>query len=202
MTVYMSEDEKIMAGIETRMKSVKEVFCTIDGVTLDSLEIENIKAPNLDFFGSSSAIEIPVRVDLSFGNEHKAGLFLVFKSEQKVNSLDKATANNVVQSTGFWCDYEQDDEEWEFSDNLSVIISTKDDSLITAVNSYDSCFGVVNEEDDDGATVIYARENLAGAITEYFSCYMSGIGSTQGANPALRDSIMAALREQVAISLA
>ena len=166
----------------------------LEGVTLKSLKIDDMRAPNLDFFGAKSYIESSASITLDFGKKCEAEIFLVFRTKEHVNSLDKAIAGDVMQTSDFHCDYEQNDPDWEFASNLSVVVTTQDEAIIEIIESYDNSISSHSEYSENGDTTLHLIERLAGQITEYFAFYMGDNAYAKNADPALRDDIIKNLR--------
>lgn len=167
----------------------------LEGVTLKSLKIDNMRAPNLNFFDAKSYIEADTSITLDFGKKCEAEIFLVFRTKEHVNSLDKAIAGDVMQTSDFHCDYDQNDPDWEFASNLSVEVTTQDEEIVELIESYDDSEGSHTDYSENGEATLYLIERLAGQITEFFATYLEGNSySTTYANQALRDDIIKNLR--------
>ncbi|MGP5059637.1 hypothetical protein ACTXIV_13140 [Psychrobacter celer] len=166
----------------------------LEGVTLKSLKIDDMRAPNLDFFGAKSYIESSTSITLDFGKKCEAEIFLVFRTKEHVKSLDKAVACDVMQASEFYCDYEQNDPDWEFASNLSVEVTTQNEAIIEIIESYDNSIASHSEYSENGDTTLHLVERLAGQITEYFAFYMGDNAYAKDDDPALRDDIIKNLR--------
>lgn len=190
----MKSEINLINNINRKAVEASGFFCSVEDASLKSLETKSMCAPNLDFFGAKSCIQTNTAITLTFGNQCEAEIFLVFRTKERVNSLDKANAYNVIESSDFWCDYEQNDPDWEFADNLSVIVTTKNKALIDTINNYDDSMSLTADHDEDGNTIFYLTEHLAGQITEYFSNYIGEICHDKNSDPTLRNDIIKNLR--------
>lgn len=196
----MIAEQEIIKKIAAKAESASDVFCTTDGVTLKSLEVLGINTPDIGFLESKSSIVVPVEVVLDFNNEHQAKLAMVFTSHDKITSLDKVYARSIVRGGDFFCDYEQNDPDWEFATDLKVEITTGNEDVIDAIMDYDSTLELAVGLDcsaEGDATVIVAREHLAGKVTDYFVSFISGFGAEKDNNPVLRSAIVDAMRDEV-----
>ena len=177
-----------------------DLMTKLKGVTLQSLSVENILAPDLSFLGDKSSIQIPVNIMLDYEGMYQASINLIFTSHERINSLDKELALEVIKSGNFYCHYECSDD-WEFDGNLGVQVLTKNDDIATWLKGED--FDIdVHFDEEKSEHEVFLVYSVAGEITSYFSEYMRGFryGNTSG-KEALTTAERSVLGEAVIAAL-
>ena len=161
-----------MLDIKDMLEEPLKLFATLKGVTLHSINIEEIKAPFLNFHDNDSQIQIMATVVLDYSGLYQAAINMVFTTFERVASLDKQKAAETIKKGKFFCDYQSNDE-WEYDGKLHVDVTTKDKRITESLNEYDCEIDIDydKERDEHQARLAYT---LAGEISEYFTNYMGG----------------------------